>query len=163
MNHPPAAPVSDSRFLGTGWAFPITFALHPLGTKVSRPEPQARMQVGEEDIRQSIRLIFGIAPGERQMLPDFGCDLSQFVFGPMDLSTRTMIATVVKRALLDYEPRINVLEVKVELENSAARSAILIGVDYVVRTTNRRYNLVYPYYLTDGSGVVGAPQLPGQD
>jgi phage baseplate assembly protein W len=161
MNHPPAAQVSDTQFLGTGWAFPITFDLHPLKPKDGRPEPQARMREGEDDIKQSIRLIFGIAPGERQMLPAFGCDLSQFIFGPVDLSVRTMIGTVVKRALLDYEPRINVLDVRVVLENSAARSALLIEVEYVVRTTNRRYNLVYPYFLSDGSGVVGAPQLPG--
>ncbi|MBI2512809.1 MAG: GPW/gp25 family protein [Opitutae bacterium] len=135
----------DSAFLGRGWAFPPTFDVDT---------GQARLVQGEEDIRQSIHLILGMAPGERQMLPKFGCDLTQFVFGAVDTSVKTMIATLVQRALLDYEPRINVTAVDVALENDSARSAILVGIDYVVRATNRRYNLVYPYYVHEGSGTI---------
>jgi phage baseplate assembly protein W len=113
------------------------------------------MAEGEDDIRQSIRLILGIAPGERQMLPPFGCDLGQFVFGPVDTTVQTMVGTLVKRALLDYEPRINVEAVDVTLENSSERSALRIEIDYFVRTTNRRYNLVYPYYLNEGTAIPG--------
>lgn len=137
-------PAIESGFLGRGWSFPPSFDLASGGV---------RMVEGEQDIRQSIHLILGTVPGERQMLPPFGCDLEQFVFGPVDLSVQTMISTIVRRALLNYEPRINVVAVQVRLENDAQRSAILIEIDYVVRTTNRRYNLVYPYYLNESGNT----------
>ncbi len=66
-----------------------------------------------------------------------------------------MIESEVKTALLNYEPRINVETVTLTPELTAAYTAIIIGVTYTVRSTNRRYNLVYPYYVNEGAGVPG--------
>lgn len=137
-------PARDSGFLGRGWGFPPAFNRFTRGVE---------MVEGEADIHQSLNLIFTIAPGQRQMLPQFGCDLAQFVFQPLDLSLTTMIETTVRRALLDYEPRINVNNITVVPGADAARQEILITVDYTIRTTNRRYNLVYPYYLNEATGI----------
>ena len=139
-----SAPAHESAFLGRGWSFPPSFdpVLH-----------RANMVEGEADIVQSINLIFAITPGQRQMLPQFGCDLAQFVFQPLDLSLATMIETTIRRALLNYEPRINVNNVTAVAGADTARQEVLVTVDYTVRTTNRRYNLVYPYYLNEATGV----------
>ena len=139
-------PAQESAFLGRGWAFPPAFDRFTCG---------AEMVQGDQDIEQSIRLIFGITPGQRQMLPPFGCDLAQFAFQPLDTSLATMIETVVSRALLDYEPRINVNSVTVVPGDDIGGQQIIITVAYSVRSTNRRYNLVYPYYLNEATGVPG--------
>ncbi len=137
-------PAADSSFLGQGWSFPPTFDLFSRG---------AALVQGDEDIEQSIRLIFHIAPGERQMLPPFGCDLRQFVFGPNDTSVEAMIESEVRAALRNYEPRIYVDLVTVEPGGDNGQSGIVITVDYTVSTTNRRYNLVFPYYLNEATGI----------
>ncbi len=137
-------PAQDSAFLGRGWSFPPAFNRFTRG---------ADMVQGETDIEQSIRLIFAITPGQRQMLPPFGCDLAQYVFQPLDLSLATMIETTIRRALLDYEPRINVLNVTAVPGSDTARQEVLVTVDYAIRSTNRRYNLVYPYYLNEATGI----------
>lgn len=139
-------PAKESAFLGRGWAFPPAFDPYLRG---------AEMVQGEQDIEQSLQLIFGITPGQRQMLPQFGCDLSQFVFQPLDTSLETMIENVVGRALLDYEPRINVNAITVVPGADSARQEVVITVNYTVRSTNRRYNLVYPYYLNEATGIPG--------
>jgi len=135
---------ADSSFLGQGWSFPPAFDRFTRG---------AAMVQGDTDIEQSIRLIFRIAPGERQMLPQFGCDLRQFVFGPNDSSVEAMIESEVRTALRNYEPRIYVEEVVVAPNPDEAQSGILITVEYTVSTTNRRYNLVFPYYLNEATGI----------
>lgn len=135
---------TESAFLGQGWSFPPTFNRYHRGVLLVQ---------GDDDIQQSIRLILSIAPGERQMLPPFGCDLSQFVFGPNDTTVAAMIETEVRTALRNYEPRIYVNTVTVEPQPDAAASAILITIDYTVSTTNRRYNLVFPYYLNEATGI----------
>ena len=139
-------PAQDSAFLGRGWSFPPTFDLFTRG---------ATMVNGDDDITQSIRLIFSITPGDRQMLPQFGCDLSQFVFGPIDTSIATMIETEIRMALLNYEPRINVDTVTVVPGNESDPYAILITIDYTVRSNNRRYNYVFPYYVNEATGIPG--------
>lgn len=139
-------PAQDSGFLGRGWSFPPTFNRFTRGVE---------MVSGDTDIEQSLRLIFGITPGQRPLLPEFGCDLAQFLFQPLDTSMATMIETVVRRALLDWEPRINVNAVTVTPGADTARQEIRIAVDYAVRTTNRRYNLVFPYYLNEAAGLPG--------
>jgi hypothetical protein len=87
------------------------------------------------------------------MLPQFGCNLAQFVFVALDTSVCTMIATEVRSALLAYEPRIDVSQVTVAPAADSHRNQILISIDYVVRSTNRRYNLVYPFYQNEDTGI----------
>ncbi len=54
-------------FLGTGWAFPVTFD--------KKPECAVRMVSEVEDIEQSLTLLLSTRPGERVMRPDYGCNL----------------------------------------------------------------------------------------
>jgi uncharacterized protein len=126
-------------FLGTGWAFPI----HRGG------DGDVALVADEDLVAQSIWLILATAPGERVQRPDFGCGIHDLVFSVADSAASGSIADAVRTALGRYEPRIDLLGVSVA--PSAQDPATLdIAIDYVVRTTNNRFNLVYPFYLEGG-------------
>ena len=123
-----------AEFLGHGWRFPL---------ELENGSPA--MVSYEESIRQSIWMILSTAPGERVMRPDFGCGIHRLVFG---LSNSALLGTVmfeVRQSLLRFEPRVDVHDVRAIQEGSGERLAIYI--EYEVRTTNSRFNLVYPFYL----------------
>lgn len=100
---------------------------------------------GEESIKESIELILATARGERVMRPEFGCRLNEMVFASNDMITATLIEGYVEEALINFEPRIEVLDVTATPRKEL--SVIDIKVDYVVKTSNSKYNLVYPFYL----------------
>jgi phage baseplate assembly protein W len=131
-------------FLGEGWAFPIC-AQNGAITLVAL----------EEDIRQSILIILGTNRGERVMRPEFGAGLNAFVFEPISETTKQLIRTRVEEALIDFEPRIDVLSVRVTESTTGGgggKNTLLINIDYRVRATNSISNLVYPFYLEEGAG-----------
>ncbi|WBB95249.1 MULTISPECIES: GPW/gp25 family protein [unclassified Solwaraspora] len=124
-------------FLGTGWAFPLGY------------EPGQGIRLSDDGaalIRQSIGLILGTAPGERVMRPDFGCGIHDLVFDVNDVGTAGRISRSVREALARWEPRIDVLDVYAAPDPDDRRR-LLIEINYQVRSTNSRFNLVYPFYL----------------
>jgi hypothetical protein len=125
-------------FLGIGWSYPFAMS----GGNVS-------VAVYEEDVRQATTIILGVNLGERVMRPDFGADLGRFVFQPVTPTLLETIRTRVEEALIDWEPRISVEQVKVT-SDPADRARVLIEVRYKVRATNTQANLVYPFYLQEG-------------
>ncbi|MHB8928939.1 MAG: GPW/gp25 family protein [Bacillota bacterium] len=129
-------------FLGKGWAFPVRVG----------PRGGVEMAAGEDDIAQSIELILRTAPGERVMLPTFGCGLQDLVFAPLNHQTLARVGPLVRDALRDWEPRIEVESVEAEADQ-AENNRLFISIKYRVRATNARGNMVYPFYLTEGGGV----------
>lgn len=136
----------DSSFLGRGWSFPPEFT-----------KPQhlpgalgAVMVEGGEDIEQCIRIILSTQPGQRTMEPKFGCPLADFLFHSVDATLQAMVVSKVRAALLRYEPRILVDEVTVDA-SGAPEGRLEISIDYRVRTTNSRHNMVYPYCVGEGT------------
>jgi uncharacterized protein len=128
--------MSDSDLLGRGWNFPIGL-----------DDDQIQLTPdGEEGIRQSIWMILGTSPGERLMRPDFGCGIHDMVFGVNNAATANAVAGAVREALAVWEPRIDVLDVYAAADPSRP-NLLVIEVNYRVRSTNSRFNLVYPFYL----------------
>jgi phage baseplate assembly protein W len=127
-------------FLGIGWSFPICLATDGRVDTVAY----------EEDIAQAIKIILGTNRGERVMRPDFGAGLNAFVFEPVSQTTLQLVQTRVEEALIDWEPRIDVVAVKVTTD-AATRNRLLIDITYRVRATNTVRNLVYPFYLQEGA------------
>ncbi|MEI7869482.1 MAG: GPW/gp25 family protein [Candidatus Methylumidiphilus sp.] len=130
-----------SSFLGKGWCFPPSFQVN--GNLVD-------MVSGEGDIQQSMQIILSTANGERVMLGDFGCNLNQFLYEEIDQSLANGIAEAVKDGLLKYEARIDVENVDVDVSDGEA-GLVLINITYQVRMTNSRFNMVYPFYINEGS------------
>ena len=134
MNPTTATPA----FLGVGWAFPVC-----------ADAGRTAVAAYEEDVRQAILVIVGTDPGERVMRPDFGAGLRAFVFEPMTPTTLEALRQRVHDALVDWEPRIDVEEVTAVPRPDAGQ--VLIGMRYRVRLTNGTHNLVYPFYLQEGT------------
>ena len=129
----------EREFLGTGWKYPVSVESNGSISSSSY----------EENIRESILLILGTAKGERLMRPEFGCSIHEYAYGTMDTLTRRMIENAVYEALVDWEPRIEVNEIKT-LTEKAQEGKLLINIDYKVRRSNTQVNLVYPFYLKEG-------------
>jgi phage baseplate assembly protein W len=125
-------------FLGRGWKFPV--AVDAAG-KIALSE-------FEQDIREAIRLTLLTALGERVMRPDFGAGLHAFVFAAMSATTLGAIQSAVQKALIQWEPRIQVLTVKVTPERGDI-GKVFIDIDYRVRATNTTFNLVFPFYVQE--------------
>ncbi|MCZ6680271.1 MAG: GPW/gp25 family protein [Candidatus Poribacteria bacterium] len=126
-------------FLGIGWKFPVNVDVRG----------NIQMSEYEEDIKEAIWIILATSKGERVMRPDFGSGIYDFVFAPMNTATIGLIENTVREALIIYEPRIELLGVDVSTER-ADEGKLLISIDYRVRSTNNEFNLVYPFYLTEG-------------
>jgi phage baseplate assembly protein W len=103
----------------------------------------------EEDIREAIMIILGTAPGERLMRPEFGCGIHRYVFAPNNTRTASLVRFDVEEALNRWEPRIELETVTVQ-PDPADPTILRISIDYTVRATDSRYNLVYPFYLERG-------------
>ncbi len=132
----------DKSFLGTGWAFPPHF------TKENGVEMVSR----EEDIRQSLFILLSTTPGERIFRFDYGCNIRRWVFEDMTLSNETLIIDCISDAVLYYEPRIDVE--RIWLDTGDMQEGILrISIDYRIRETNSRSNMVYPYYFMEGTNL----------
>jgi phage baseplate assembly protein W len=135
-----------ANFLGRGWSFPPRFDPR---TK------EAAMVSDADDIAESLRILLSTSPGERVMLPAYGCALRRLVFEDASEQTVTEIKGMVRKAILFFEPRITVNRIDTQLvDPMAGRLDILL--DYSVRTTNTRHNLVYPFYLHQATNPVRA-------
>ena len=138
--------MNGNKFLGRGLKFPLQ--VDPRTGKLAMAE-------GEEDIREAIGIILRTGKGERVMRPDFGADTLDYAFAPLSSSMTNSISHDLRLILLEQEPRIQDVEVQCgELDQQSG--AVVIHVSYTVRSTNNRYNHVYPFYVTEGSEGGGA-------
>ena len=76
---------------------------------------------GDDNVRESLRLILLTEPGERLMREEFGCGLRQYLFEPNTVRTRQLIRESIIRAIGRWEPRVAVDDVRVEADASDAR------------------------------------------
>lgn len=108
--------------------------------------------VGHTDgIERSLRMVLSTAPGERLMRPEFGCRIHEMVFAPVNSTTLGEMAQAVRQAVARWEPRVDLHEVRVKPDPERP-ALVVIEVDYVVRGSNDRRNLVYPFYLIPEEG-----------
>ena len=127
-------------FLGVGWAFPVAPAV----------AGEVAMAAHEQSIRESVWIILGTAPGERVMRPDFGCGIADLVFSPGSATTAGLVAEEVRRALIRWEPRVDLLDVAAA-QDPRDPATLAVEISYRVRATNTVFNLVYPFYLEQGA------------
>jgi uncharacterized protein len=129
-------------FLGRGWAFPPEF---------NRGMKTVVMSEGEEDIKQSLEILLSTKVGERMMHPDFGCNLERMMFEKLDLTLERYMKDLIQTSILNYETRIAIQDIS--FKHDPLKGCIYINVGYVVRTTNTRTNLVYPFYIQEGTNI----------
>ncbi|MBU2987422.1 GPW/gp25 family protein [Saccharophagus degradans] len=135
--------LNNKSFLGIGWSFPPSF---------SQANGEVEMTSDEADIEASLKILLGTTAGERLMVPKYGLNLKEQLFSSLNTTAQTILRDRIKTVLLVHEPRINVLMVAIDT-TSLLEGQLIINIDYEIRATNSRFNLVYPYYLFDGSEV----------
>jgi phage baseplate assembly protein W len=123
--------------LGTGWAFPVEF--REAGGTV-------RMASGLEDIRQSLLILLSTAPGERVMLPDYGCDLTRFVFQALTPALAEALRELVSVAIRRWEQRIDLLACDASIDPDEP-ALLLIELHYRVRESGATATYVHPLHL----------------
>lgn len=128
-------------FLGTGWTFPPTF---------SKTGKQVEMLSDVADIYSSLEILLSTRPGERVMLPRYGCNLDELLFEPLTTTFKTYMKDLITTAILYFEPRIDVNSINLD-DTGELEGKILISVDFTVRSTNSRFNYVYPFYKKEGT------------
>jgi uncharacterized protein len=129
-------------FLGTGWRFPIL------------PDEAGRLSyaVGEVSIEHCLRALLLTATGERVMRPDFGTTAQESVFAPGSVQNLRDLERSIADAVRTYEPRVELDSVRAEADQ-ADESRVTVSVEYRIRRTNTKANLVFPFYvgLTGGT------------
>jgi phage baseplate assembly protein W len=131
--------------VGRGWSFPLRIGPHG-GIALSSEQAE---------IEESIRIILSTAKGERAMRLKFGSRLHELVFEPNNSQTAARARQYIEEALGMWEPRIRLVEVKVDTVNSARGSHLLFEIFYEIKTIHDVRSLVFPFYLIPGETGAG--------
>ena len=133
--------MDGKEFMGRGLKFPLQ--IDPKTGKIA-------MVSEEEDIAEAIGIILNTIQGERVMRPDFGSNVLDYTFSAASESERQSLAFDLREQLGYLEPRIDDIDVNCK-DTDELEGAIIVEISYRVRSTNNRYNHVYPFYRTEGS------------
>ena len=133
----------NKSFLGSGWSFPPRFLESTDGLELSH---------NDADIAESIFILLSTTPGERVMNPKYGCDIQSMVFSSMTLSNKTRLEDMINTAILYFEPRVTVIAIKISTPDPLL-GKLEISITYDIKGTNSRKNMVYPFYLTEGTDI----------
>jgi uncharacterized protein len=125
-------------FLGTGWSFPPSFG---------RGGAEVAMVSDVDDVHQSIQILLATSQGERPMQETFGANLDSALFEEINPSLINRVTSLIYDAILDHEPRVDLRAVDVTVADAAG--VLQIRIDYVIRETNSRFNMVFPFYLNE--------------
>ena len=135
--------ITDKSFLGTGWGFPPEFNI---------TSSNVEMLSDAEDIQSSLEILLSTKPGERVMLPRYGCNLDEMIFEPLTTTFKTYMKDLISTAILYFETRIDVNRIELD-DTGELEGRILISIDYTIRATNSRFNFVYPFYKKEGTEI----------
>lgn len=130
-------------FLGIGWGFPPEF---------SEDLNEVVMISEEEDIESSLEILLNTRLGERVMLPNYGCSLEELLFEKLDRTLITYTRERIETAILYHEPRIDVIRIDIS-ETDPLEGRLVIKIDYRIRATNSRTNVVFPFYKGEGTDI----------
>lgn len=133
--------LDNNTFLGHGWSF------LPVLT-----DDGVKMSAYEKDIEESLRILFSTSPGERVNRYDYGCPLRRYVFEPVNRDVTIRMRNDITRAVTLFEPRITLEDVS--FEEQPDEGLLLIQLTYTVIRTNSRNNMVYPFYLNEGTDTL---------
>jgi phage baseplate assembly protein W len=128
---------NNTGFLGRGWSFPAVFV---------KSEKEVKMLEGENDVQSSIEIILSTEMGERVLIPGFGWKRNLWLFESLSTTTATAMAKEIETALLIYEPRIELNEVRL-LPAEKLEGRVEILIDYTVKAHTSITS--YPFYLTE--------------
>ncbi|WP_166920227.1 GPW/gp25 family protein [Flavobacterium poyangense] len=134
---------TEQDFLGIGWSFPPEFNV---GSKT------VTMLSDENDIKSSLEILLSTKIGERIMQPKYGCNMDELLFNPLNQTLKTFVSELIRTAILYHEPRIDVEKIDITKGDDLS-GELLVLIDFKVRATNSRINMVYPFYKQEGTDL----------
>ncbi|KLT68469.1 MULTISPECIES: GPW/gp25 family protein [Flavobacterium] len=134
---------TEQDFLGIGWSFPPEFNA---GSKT------VTMLTDENDIKSSLEILLSTKIGERIMQPKYGCNMDELLFNPLNQTLKTFVSELIRTAILYHEPRIDVEKIDIT-KGDDLNGELLVLIDFIVRATNSRINMVYPFYKQEGTDL----------
>ena len=143
MNNENKNKIDNKGFLGRGWKFPVEF---------KRGVNSASLVQHEQDIRESLIILLTTIRGSRLLRPGYGTSVRTLIFEPLDANTATYISEEIKKAILIHEPRVFVD--KVEAIQESLNGTLQVSIDYTIIASNTRSNLVFPFYLIEGTNII---------
>ncbi|MFT6500460.1 MAG: phage baseplate assembly protein W [Crocinitomicaceae bacterium] len=123
-------------FLQTGW---------PFNPVVGKDASSLENISYDQDIAESLQILFTTLPGERMAHPMYGCDLMRFMFRPINNSLLTDMEHSIRTAIILYEPRIQIVELLVR-PHEVIPHQLDIYISYILSKTNSRFNMTIPFY-----------------
>ncbi len=135
--------LDNKGFLGRGWKFPVEF---------TRGNNSATLVQHERDVKESLIILLTTIRGSRLMHPSYGTSVRTLIFEPLDANTATYISEEIKKAILVHEPRVFVD--KVEAIQESLNGTLKVSIDYTIISSNTRSNLVFPFYLNEGTNII---------
>lgn len=123
-------------FLGSGMKFP---------PQINPATGRFEVANGQTSVKESVYIILMTQKAERWIRPEFGSSLMNYTF--MDTSTTmlNLMAREIAGDLMRQEPRL--ADVNVKIDATSKQGCLIIYIDYLIRKTNVRDNLVFPFYL----------------
>src|ERR1044072_1654587 len=127
-------------FIGKGWSFPPAF---------NKTLKNVEHREGNDDIVESLHILLTTIPGERIYDTSYGCDLTPLLFEPFTTSLKPGLSERIRTAIILYEPRIEFEGTEFNL--SLEEGIMYISVNYLIKKNNSRFNMVFPFYLKEGT------------
>jgi len=137
---------NEKDFLGKGLRFPVSINLNG-GVSSSQLE---------ENVRQSLFVILGTAPGERLNRPIFGCRIHDLMFAPNNAMTAARAEVYCEEAIYKFEPRVEKVTCSARA-NADEPNRLDIRIEYVIAGKNDKRNLVFPFYLKNEDDEPAGP------
>jgi phage baseplate assembly protein W len=134
---------TEQDFLGIGWSFPPEF---------KESTKAVIMLTDENDIKSSLEILLSTKIGERIMQPKYGCNMDELLFSPLNRTLKTFVSELIKTAILYHEPRIDVEKIDITKGDDLS-GELLVLINFKVRATNSRINMVYPFYKQEGTNL----------
>ncbi len=126
----------EHSFLGTGIKFPI---------QINNVTGEFVMSSEEESVKESVYIILMTQKSERWLRPSFGSNILSYTFTDISLTRISMMEKEIERAITDNEPRIS--KVDVDIQPAMDKGCLIISLQYTIARTNRKDNLVFPFYF----------------
>ena len=123
-------------FLGSGMKFP---------PQVNTATGRFVVSSEEESVKESVYLILMTQKTERFLRPEFGSNLMSYTFMDINMTTVNMMIRSLTEQILKQEPRIG--EVVITTDSQVKEGCLLVNIDYTIRSSQIRDNLVFPFYL----------------
>ncbi len=128
--------MAGKSFLGAGMKFP---------PQVNRATGRFMVSSEEESVKESVYLILMTQRTERFLRPEFGSDLMSYTFMDINMTSVNMMIRSLTEQILSQEPRIE--DVEITTDSQVDEGRLLVHIDYTIRNSSVRDNLVFPFYL----------------